>query len=194
MQKKIGIMGGSFDPIHHGHLAAAEEVQQKFKLDKIIFIPSKNTKIENNKKSQSASAKHRYLMTILATSTNKLFDVSDIDIERNTKLTYTYDTLSDIKKLYKNAELFFITGADALNNIEKWYRVNDIFKMATIIGVSRANFVFKSSLSKKIKIINIPALEISSSHIRKKVKGNQPIWYLLPDSVVQYISKYNLYK
>ena len=131
---KIGIMGGTFDPIHYAHLATAEFIRDKYKLDKIVFIPSGNPPHKQDYK--VGDKYNRYNMVILATQNNENFIVSDIEVKRNKK-TYTIDTLRELKKIYPNTEIYFITGADAICDIETWKEVEENFKLATFIAATR---------------------------------------------------------
>ncbi|QPK94460.1 nicotinate-nucleotide adenylyltransferase [Actinomyces sp. zg-332] len=188
---RIGIMGGTFDPIHHGHLVAASEVQDVFNLDEVIFVP---TCVQPFKKDRDLTlAEHRYLMTTIATASNSKFSVSRVDIERG-GITYTIDTLKDLRKLYPKAEFFFITGADALETIFNWKNSDELFDLATFVGVTRPNHDIDSQMLDKVSIVEVPAMAISSTDCRQRVRENKPIWYLVPEGVVQYIGKYHLYK
>jgi nicotinate-nucleotide adenylyltransferase len=192
--KKIGIMGGTFDPIHYGHLAAANEILYKLKLEKIYFIPAK----QNPFKKQATKNIHRLKMTKLACETNPNFETLNIDIKRPGKITKTFDTLTEIKIMYPDAKLYFIVGVDSLKQIDKWYKVSEIIKLSTIIGISRPNFsvnIIKNiNNDYNITFIDIPAMEISSSNLRKRIKNKIPIGYLTPREIIKYIYKNNLYK
>lgn len=188
---RIGIMGGTFDPIHHGHLVAASEVQNVFKLDEVIFVPASVQPFKQGR--DLTLAEHRYLMTTIATASNPKFSVSRVDIERG-GVTYTIDTLTDLKKQYPKAEFFFITGADAIESIMNWKNSEELFKLAKFIGVTRPNHIIKTENLEKISILEIPAMAISSTDCRNRIAEKKPIRYLVPDGVVQYIGKYNLYK
>jgi nicotinate-nucleotide adenylyltransferase len=190
--KRIGIMGGTFDPIHHGHLVAASEVQSKFELDEVIFVP---TGQPWQKTHQTVSpAEDRYLMTVIATASNPRFSVSRVDIDRG-GVTYTIDTLSDLRALHADAELFFITGADALEQILTWREVDELFGMAHFVGVTRPGYDLNDHHlpSGSVSLIEVPAMAISSTACRARVAAGEPVWYLVPDGVVQYISKNDLY-
>ncbi|MDR1238448.1 MAG: nicotinate-nucleotide adenylyltransferase [Propionibacteriaceae bacterium] len=194
---RLGVMGGTFDPIHNGHLVAASEVQSLFQLDEVVFVP---TGQPWQKAGQPVSgAEDRYLMTTIATASNPRFSVSRVDIERNGP-TYTADTLRDIRKLREpGLELFFITGTDALAGIFTWRGAEDIFNLAHFVGVTRPGVsvdnAFIESLPKgKVSLVEVPALAISSTDCRKRVAAGQPIWYLVPDGIVQYIAKRGLYR
>lgn len=190
---RIGIMGGTFDPIHHGHLVAASEVQNVFHLDEVIFVP---TLVQPFKQERRVSAaEHRYLMTVIATASNNRFAVSRVDIDRG-GTTYTIDTLRDIAAEYPGAELFFITGADALAQILTWKDNEKIFDMAHLVGVTRPGHVLTHSglPEDRVSLVEVPAMAISSTDCRERVRRGAPVWYLVPDGVVQYIRKYGLYR
>ena len=188
---RLGVMGGTFDPIHHGHLVAASEVAAAFKLDEVLFVPTG----EPWQKAQVTPGEHRYLMSVVATASNPRFKVSRVDIDRG-GATYTIDTLNDIQAAYPDAELFFITGADAIAQILTWRDVDQIWSKAKFVAVSRPGH--KLSLPEHpagaIETLEIPALAISSTDIRKRAKAGQPVWYLVPDGVVQHIAKHGLYQ
>ena len=190
---RIGIMGGTFDPIHHGHLVAASEVQNVFGLDEVIFVP---TWAQPYKKTGKVSAaEHRYLMTVIATASNNRFTVSRVDINRG-GTTYTIDTLHDIAAEYPGAELYFITGADALAQILTWKDNEEILDMARLVGVTRPGHVLTDMglPEGRVDYLEVPAMAISSTDCRERVSRGAPVWYLVPDGVVQYIRKYGLYR
>ncbi|AKT51582.1 nicotinate-nucleotide adenylyltransferase [Arsenicicoccus sp. oral taxon 190] len=185
-------MGGTFDPIHHGHLVAASEVQALFDLDEVVFVP---TGRPWQKDAASVSPpEHRYLMTVIATASNPRFSVSRVDIDREGP-TYTIDTLRDLRRLNPDAELFFITGADALSKILSWKDVDEMFGMAHFIGVTRPGYhLSESGLPQdRVSLTEVPAMAISSTDCRQRVAEGKPVWYLVPDGVVQHINKYTLY-
>lgn len=190
--RRIGVMGGTFDPIHHGHLVAASEVQAVFGLDEVVFTP---TYVQPFKLGRPVTpAEHRYLMAVIATASNPLFSVSRVDIDRKTT-TYTIDTLRDLHRIFQNAQLFFITGADAISDILKWKDVDQLFELAHFVGVTRPGVEFNPTglPAKYVSLVEVPAMAISSTDCRARVKSHQPVWYLVPDGVVQYIAKYGLY-
>ncbi|MFY9263580.1 MAG: nicotinate-nucleotide adenylyltransferase [Actinomycetaceae bacterium] len=191
--RRIGIMGGSFDPVHHGHLVAASEVQHIFELDEVIFVPAGNNPFK--KERRVTPAEHRYLMTVIATASNPRFSVSRVDIER-AGTTYTIDTLRDLRKLYPDDELFFITGADVLPQILTWKDAAELWDLAHFVGVNRPGHELDvSGLPEDgVTVVDIPAMAISSTGVQRRVKTGVPVWYLVPDGVVQYINKYHLYK
>jgi nicotinate-nucleotide adenylyltransferase len=185
-------MGGTFDPIHHGHLVAASEVQARFDLDEVIFVPTGRPWQKSDR--EVSMAEDRYLMTVIATASNPRFSVSRVDIDRDGP-TYTADTLSDLADRYPDDELFFITGADALEQIVSWKRVDELFDRAHFIGVTRPGFRLDSHNlpDGAVSLIEVPAMAISSTACRDRVRAGEPVWYLVPDGVVQYISKRRLY-
>jgi nicotinate-nucleotide adenylyltransferase len=191
---RIGIMGGTFDPIHHGHLVAASEAAHVFALDEVIFVP---TGMPYQKTGRTVSAgEDRYLMTVIATASNPRFSVSRVDIDRPGE-TYTIDTLRDLRaERGPDAEFFFITGADALTKMISWRDTDELFKLAHFVGCTRPGH--RLSLSglphDNISLIEIPALAISSTECRARVRSGDPIWYLVPEGIVQYISKRKLYQ
>ncbi|GGF31471.1 putative nicotinate-nucleotide adenylyltransferase [Microbacterium sorbitolivorans] len=184
-------MGGTFDPIHHGHLVAASEVAASFDLDEVIFVPTG----QPWHKSEVSAANHRYEMTVIATASNPRFTVSRVDIDRE-GLTYTVDTLRDLKKQRPDATLFFITGADAVAQILGWRDHDELWDLAYFVAVSRPGHVLDTHElpSGKIRQLEIPALAISSTDCRERVEHGKPVWYLVPDGVVQYIAKHHLYR
>jgi nicotinate-nucleotide adenylyltransferase len=190
-RERIGVMGGTFDPIHNGHLVAASEVQQKFGLDEVIFVPTG----EPWMKPQVTAGEHRYLMTVIATAANPRFTVSRVDIDRDGP-TYTADTLLDIHESRPNADLYFITGADAIAQIMDWKDLDKVWPLAHFIAVSRPGhqLTVTGLPEQGVSFLEVPALAISSTDCRDRVKRGFPVWYLVPDGVVQYISKHHLYR
>jgi nicotinate-nucleotide adenylyltransferase len=190
---RIGIMGGTFDPVHHGHLVAASEVAGLFGLDEVVFVPTGAPwqKIDR----EVSPAEDRYLMTVIATASNPRFSVSRVDIDRGGP-TYTIDTLTDLGRQRPEAELFFITGADALAQIVTWRDSARLFGLAHFIGVTRPGFVLENAHLPDgvVSLVEVPALAISSTDCRDRVRRGMPVWYLVPDGVVQYIQKRGLYR
>jgi nicotinate-nucleotide adenylyltransferase len=188
---RVGVMGGTFDPIHHGHLVAASEVRQHFELDEVVFVPTG----EPWMKKQVSEAEDRYLMTVIATASNPDFSVSRVDIDRNGP-TYTIDTLRDVRKEYPDADLFFISGADAVAQIFEWKDVAELWDLAHFVAVSRPghSLSIRGLPEHGVSSLEIPALAISSTDCRARVGRGHPVWYLVPDGVVQYISKHHLYR
>ena len=187
-------MGGTFDPIHHGHLVAASEVAAQFELDEVVFVPTGEPWQKTDR--VVAPAEHRYLMTVIATAANPTFSVSRVDLDRHGP-TYTIDTLTELRaQRGPGHELFFITGADALAQILSWRDAERLTAMAHFVGVTRPGHVLTDPglPDGKVSLVEIPALAISSSDCRERLSRNQPIWYLVPDGVVQYIAKSGLYR
>ncbi len=192
--RRIGVMGGTFDPIHHGHLVAGSEVAALFELDEVVFVPTGQPWQKRDR--QVSPAEDRYLMTVIATAANPLFRVSRIDIDRD-RPTYTIDTLRDLKAQYSDdTQLFFITGADALQTILSWKSVGELFALAHFIGVTRPGFALDDAHlpDRDVTLLEIPAMAISSSGCRLRVRQGRPIWYLVPDGIVAYIEKRGLYR
>lgn len=188
---RLGVMGGTFDPIHNGHLAAASEVQQSFDLDEVIFVPTG----QPYQKSGVSQAEHRYLMTAIATASNPRFTVSRVDIDRPGP-TYTIDTLRDLRKQRPDADLFFISGADAVAQILDWKDNAELWSLAHFVAVSRPGhpLSIRGLPEQGVSSLEVPALAISSTDCRARVDRGYPVWYLVPDGVVQYISKHHLYR
>jgi nicotinate-nucleotide adenylyltransferase len=188
---RIGVMGGTFDPIHHGHLVAASEVAQWFDLEEVVFVPTG----EPWQKHDVSLSEHRYLMTVIATASNPRFTVSRVDIDRSGP-TYTIDTLRDLKALRPDAELFFITGADAIAQILSWRDHDELWDLAHFVAVTRPGHVLNTDglPTDDVSQLEIPALSISSTDCRDRVSRGHPVWYLVPDGVVQYIAKHHLYR
>ncbi|NGP27523.1 nicotinate-nucleotide adenylyltransferase, partial [Rhodococcus aetherivorans] len=199
-RRRVGVMGGTFDPIHHGHLVAASEVADRYDLDEVVFVPTGQPWQKSG--SEVSTAEDRYLMTVIATASNPRFSVSRVDIERD-KATYTVDTLRDLRSLMPDAQLYFITGADAIASILSWQNWTELFELARFVGVSRPGYdLHVEHLAEHLEklpadtvgLVEIPALAISSTDCRTRVRDHRPIWYLVPDGVVQYITKRNLYR
>jgi nicotinate-nucleotide adenylyltransferase len=188
---RVGIMGGTFDPIHHGHLVAASEVQQTLDLDEVIFVPTNRPWMKN----EPSPSEDRYLMTVIATAANPRFSVSRVDIDRGGP-TYTIDTLRDIRDQRPDAELFFISGADAIAQILDWKDVGELWALAKFVAVSRPGHALsvRGLPKRSVSSLEVPALAISSTDCRERVRRGYPVWYLVPDGVVQYISKHHLYR
>ncbi|MBV7281813.1 MULTISPECIES: nicotinate-nucleotide adenylyltransferase [Corynebacterium] len=193
---RIGIMGGTFDPIHHGHLVAASEVADRFQLDQVLFVPTGQPWQKAGR--DVSDAEDRYLMTVIATASNPRFATSRVDIDRGGS-TYTIDTLHDLREQFPRAELFFITGADALAKIVTWRDWEEMFNLAHFVGVSRPGYELEEDILPEVdhehlSIVEIPAMAISSTDCRARARAGRPVWYLVPDGVVQYIAKRQLYR
>ncbi len=188
---RVGVMGGTFDPIHNGHLVAASEVAASFDLDEVVFVPTGRPW----QKSEVTPSEHRYLMTVIATASNPGFTVSRVDVDRSGP-TYTIDTLRDLQRQRPGADLFFITGADAVAQILSWRDHDELWELAHFVAVSRPGHPLSAAglPSEHVSLLEIPALAISSTDCRERVRRGQPVWYLVPDGVVQYIAKHHLYR
>jgi nicotinate-nucleotide adenylyltransferase len=184
-------MGGTFDPIHHGHLVAASEVATHFELDEVVFVPTG----EQSHKENVTAGEHRYLMAVIATAANPRFTVSRVDIDRDGP-TYTIDTLRDLRHLYPDSDLYFISGADAIEQILDWKDIDNAWGFAHFVAVTRPGHTLSVSglPTEKVSQLEIPALAISSTDCRSRVHAGAPVWYLVPDGVVQYIAKHALYR
>ncbi|YAK87154.1 nicotinate-nucleotide adenylyltransferase [Paenarthrobacter nitroguajacolicus] len=183
-------MGGTFDPIHHGHLVAASEVAAKFGLDEVVFVPTGQPWQKSHK--LVSRPEHRYLMTVIATASNPRFTVSRVDVDRPGP-TFTIDTLRDLRAERPDADLFFITGADALAQILSWKDVDELWSLAHFVGVTRPGHELHDMGRDDVSLLEVPAMAISSTDCRTRVGAGNPVWYLVPDGVVQYIAKYGLY-
>ncbi|WP_421083139.1 nicotinate-nucleotide adenylyltransferase [Rothia nasimurium] len=190
---RLGVMGGTFDPIHHGHLVAASEAAAIMGLDEVVFVPTGNP--WQKAKQKVTDPEHRLLMTVIATAPNPSFTVSRVDIDRDGP-TYTIDTLRDLRAQRPNAELFFITGADAMSQITTWKDADQMWDLATFVAVTRPGHELKvpEEAAGRVHVLEIPAMAISSTAVRDRARQELPVWYLVPDGVVQYIKKYNLYR
>ncbi len=192
--QRLGVMGGTFDPIHHGHLVAASEAASFFGLDEVIFVPTGQPWQKEGR--HVSAAEDRYLMTVIATASNPRFSVSRVDIDRPGE-TYTIDTLRDLRaERGPDADFYFITGADALAKMISWRDADELFALAHFVGCTRPGHQLSAPAlpTDRISLLEIPALAISSTECRERVKSGQPIWYLVPDGIVQYISKRDLYR
>lgn len=196
---RLGIMGGTFDPIHHGHLVAAEQAYDDLDLDVVVFMASGRPAFKLDKK--VSSGEDRYAMTVLATSDNPHFLASRFEIMRS-GVTYTADTLELLRKHYPdNVEFYFITGADAIADIVKWRDADRIARYAHLVGATRPGYdldrariaIADSPYDFDVTYLEVPALAISSSNLRERVSLGQSLRYLTPDSVRGYITKHGLY-
>lgn len=189
-KRRIGVMGGTFDPIHNGHLVAASEVASALELDEVLFVPTGKPW----QKQEVSPAEDRYLMSVVATASNPQFKVSRVDVDRP-GYTYTVDTLNELNQQFPDADLFFISGADAIAQIIAWKDIDSVWGLAHFVAVSRPGHKLKLPKAPQgaISELEVPALSISSTDVRQRVAEGKPIWYLVPDGVVQYISKHHLY-
>jgi len=196
---RLGIMGGTFNPIHHGHLVAAEIIRDEFKLEEVLFVPSGKPPHKANDNDVIAPPEHRWMMTVLAIATNDYFSASAIEIERGGE-SYTTDTLLELKKVYgEKAEMYFITGADAIAEISTWHKTEDLPRLAKFIAASRPGYKLNwekidPRFRKCTCLIEVPALAISSTEIRRRIREGKTIKYLVPEAVEKYIYKNRLYQ
>ncbi|HOR86023.1 MAG TPA: nicotinate-nucleotide adenylyltransferase [Bacillota bacterium] len=199
---RIGIMGGTFDPIHYGHLVAAEAARVEFCLEKVVFMPVGRP--PHKQQQNITEPEHRYHMTVLATSSNSGFEVSRLEIDKE-GLTHTFDTIIDLKRIYgEGTDIYFITGADAVLELPTWHRVKELMALCKFIAVARPGFdnlhleqkmaEISSKYNADIICIEIPLLAISSTDIRNRIKNGRPIKYLLPEAVEMYIKEKGLYR
>jgi nicotinate-nucleotide adenylyltransferase len=201
--RKIGIMGGTFDPIHYGHLVTAGEARWQFGLSEVVFVPNRHPPQKDPQ--EVSEPEHRYLMTLLATVTNMHFTVSRIEIERPGP-SYTIDTIRELRRMCPHDELYYVTGADALRQIlhGEWRETERLLGLCQFIAASRPGYHVDSSMwmsannrlgerLRNVHTIEIPALAISSTDIRTRVRNNRPIKYLVPEPVEEYIAKHQLY-
>jgi nicotinate-nucleotide adenylyltransferase len=198
MQRRLGVMGGTFDPIHYGHLVTAEEALHQFDLDEVLFVPTGQPWMKQHEK--VSPPEDRYLMTVIATASNPRFRVSRMDVDRDGP-TYAVDTLRGLKSdLGDDVALFFITGADAILEIFQWKQPQELFDLAHFIAATRPGFDIASFESHAethhpgISVMNIPALAISSTDVRARVHEGRPIRYLVPEGVNSYVQKAALYR
>jgi nicotinate-nucleotide adenylyltransferase len=193
-RRRLGIMGGTFDPIHNGHLVAASEVAHLFALDEVVFVPTGQPWMKEGRK--TSAAEDRYLMTVIATASNPRFSVSRVDIERPGQ-TYTRDTLREMRGIHgPDVDLYFITGADALAQMLSWHDTDELFELAHFVGCTRpGHSLADPGLPRgRVSLVEVPALAISSTECRERVHAGEPVWYLVPDGIVQYINKRGLYR
>jgi len=191
---RIGVFGGTFDPVHNGHLVAASEVAHALALAEVIFVPTGQPWQKEDR--DLAAAEDRYLMAVIATAYDPLLSVSRVDIDRPGE-TYTIDTLRDLRaERGPAAEFYFIMGADALSGVSTWHNAENLFSMAHFVGCTRPGHPIDTHGlgSQGFTLIEIPALEISSTACRDRVRAGKPIRYLVPDGVIQYIAKRGLYQ
>jgi nicotinate-nucleotide adenylyltransferase len=197
MGRRLGIMGGTFDPIHHGHLVTAEEAVVQFQLDTVVFVPTGQPWMKADREVSPAEA--RYLMTVVATASNPRFTVSRIEIDRDGP-TYAVETLRRLAAEHPDAELYFITGADAILEIVEWKDPDEALSLAHFIAATRPGHDLSrleaaaAAHAPRVTVMKIPALAISSSDIRARVREGRAIRYLLPEGVKSFIEKAALYR
>jgi nicotinate-nucleotide adenylyltransferase len=191
---RIGVLGGTFDPIHNGHLMAAEVVGRAFQLDEVIFMPTGQPWQKSAR--ELAPAEDRYLMTAIATAPNSLFSVSRMEVDRPGE-TYTIDTMRQLRaERGPAAEFFFILGADALSGLSTWHDAEELLSLVHFIGCTRRDHQLAAGVlgSEQFSLVEVPTLEISSTMCRERISAGLPIRYLVPDEVIKYISKRGLYQ
>ena len=190
MTKRIGILGGTFNPIHIGHLSIAQTVQERFGLEKVLFVPAFRPPHRNIVK--LASPEERFQMVRLGINSNAFFDVSDFEIKREVK-SYSIDTVKYFREVYpKSTKLFFIIGADNFAELSTWKCIDEILEIVFFIVVNRPGYEIKDF---KIKhhVVNMPGMDITSSHIRRRIAQGKSVKYLVPESVFRYIKRKKLY-
>ena len=195
---RLGVMGGTFDPIHHGHLVTAEEALWQFELDEVVFVPTGQPWMKEDR--VVTAAEHRYLMTVIATASNPRFRVSRIEVERSGP-TYAVETLQELRRQSEeDVELFFITGADAMLEILHWKDPQEVLSLAHFIAATRPGYDIarfeKEAPTRhpRVSVMDIPALSISSTDVRRRVQEGHSIRYLVPEGVNAYIRKAGLYR
>jgi nicotinate-nucleotide adenylyltransferase len=192
-RRRIGIMGGTFDPVHLGHLVTAEQARADLKLDEVIFVPAG---APWQKQRDVAPAEHRYLMTVLATAANPRFSVSRLEIDRPGP-TYTVQTLRAIRDAVPHDLLFFVTGADAILNILTWQAAEECLTLADFVAATRPGYDLQAleahGLRDRVVVLDVPALAISSSDVRERLSAGRPVRYLIPREVEEYARKHALY-
>lgn len=193
---KVGILGGTFNPIHLGHLLITQVISERFNLDRLVFIPcylpyhKKNTGL--------VESKHRLNMVRSAISRDSLFEVSDIDIRRGGP-SYSFDTVMELKKRFpRGAGFYFIVGSDNIPELAGWYRIKELGRLCRFVVVPRPGYPVSLNKSRRLGIKTLyypgPLLDISSSRIRQRVKEGKTIKYFVPEAVAQYIKRYRLYR
>ena len=195
---RIGVFGGTFDPIHMGHLIVAEDARAALELDKVLFIPAGQPWFKSYR--QITEAHHRLAMVQLAVKDNSLFDVSDIEVERSGP-SYTVDTLQELHELYSDAELIVILGLDALREIDRWHQPSRVFQMASVAGMARPGATLDPSVlhaaipgaSSRMRLLDSALIDISGTDIRKRASAGQSIRYRVPVEVERYIYDNRLY-
>ena len=190
MGERLGVMGGTFDPIHYGHLVTAEEALHQFDLASVVFVPTGRPWMKEHE--VVSPPEDRYLMTVIATASNPRFQVSRMEVDRDGP-TYTVDTLRGLKTEF-DADLFFISGADAILEIVQWKEPDELFALAHFIAATRPGYdIAAFDAHPAITVMNIPALAISSTDVRSRVRSGRPIRYLVPEGVNSYVAKAGLY-
>lgn len=198
--KKYGIFGGSFNPIHYGHLMICEYIKEEMGLDKVIFIPTGNPP----HKDLGVSAEDRYEMVRLAISPNPDFEISDIETTR-VNLSYTVDTIRELKKIYKEEKLYFLIGLDSLFQLKTWKKIGDLSQEIEFVVALRPGYIDKEEINReidflrdnfgtRINLIKTPLYEISSTDLRDRIHEGKSLRYLIPKKVLNYIEESGFYK
>lgn len=198
--KKYGIFGGSFNPIHYGHLMICEYIKEEMGLDKVIFIPTGNPP----HKDLGVSAEDRYEMVKLAISPNPDFEISDIETTR-VNLSYTVDTIRELKEIYKEEKLYFLIGLDSLFQLKTWKKIDDLSQEIEFVVALRPGYIDKEEINNeidflrenfgtKINLIKTPLYEISSTDLRDRIHEGKSLRYLIPKKVLDYIEESGFYK
>ena len=197
MGRRLGVMGGTFDPIHHGHLVTAEEALVQLELERVVFVPTGQPWMKDDR--HVSPAEDRYLMTVIATASNPRFAVSRLEVDREGP-TYTVDTLKALADEYPDSELFFVTGADAMLEILQWKDPEEVLSLAHFIAATRPGYDLghfeaeTAARRPRVTVMHVPALAISSTDIRRRVREGRPIRYLVPEGVKSYVEKAGLYR
>lgn len=200
MSQRVGILGGSFDPIHFGHLAAAQEVAWVLGLSRVLFVPANRQPLKGA--APGVAPEDRVAMVRLAIAGNPLFELSTLELDRG-GTSYTVDTLRELRRVDPNGIYWFILGMDSLADLARWDRPSEIFDLVEVAAVHRAGWeevdidALQAELPSargRIRIVRIPGLDISSSELRERVRGGRPIRYLVPDAVEAYITDHELYR
>lgn len=184
----IGIVGGTFDPIHNGHLWIANEVRERLNLDYIWFIPNK---IPPHKEKKVTSGEHRVQMIRLAISDNEYFEFDTLELDREGR-SYTFDTITLLKEMYPEHSFYFIIGGDMVEYLPKWYHIDELVHLVQFVGVTRNGYQLETPYP--VITLELPMFEISSSMIRERIQDNQTIMYLVPERVREYIKEQKLYE
>ncbi|MFC4388431.1 nicotinate-nucleotide adenylyltransferase [Gracilibacillus marinus] len=186
--RKIGLLGGTFDPPHYGHLLMAEQVKEQLHLDEIWFMPNQQPPHKNNAKTDGQT---RLKMIDLAIQDNHAFKTEGIELKRSGK-SYTIDTIRQLREMYPSTTFYFIIGGDMVEYLPKWHAIDELIQLVTFIGVNRKGY--KRETEYPVIEVDIPTIELSSTMIREKVKNNQSIQYTTPKVVVEFIHQKKLYK
>ncbi|MGE6629228.1 nicotinate-nucleotide adenylyltransferase [Bacillus sp. NPDC077027] len=187
--RKIGLFGGTFDPLHNGHLLMASEVRFQIGLDEIWFVPNQQPPHKSNRK-QTSSA-HRVNMVKAAIQSNPYFKLNLVEMEREGP-SYTVDTVELLKKRYPDDEFFFIIGADMVEYLPKWHRIDDLLNMITFIGMKRPGFQGKTTYP--LLFADVPAFDVSSTLVRQRMRAGEPVDYFIPEAVKSYMKEHHLYE